>query len=217
MKIFATITTIFLSGMIFSQNSYLFEHPVPSNEHTVDKVEASYFGKYQDKDSRAIYEFTAEGVFITSMNMSTLPKKVVRESSKYSVKKGFIHGVVIGDSIPCVLQKGLYYFGVHNREAIVHRGTRTTLTKVSSEQYILNYFENGAYIPVKISFKGSNLTISDFDYDQEKTEFGFVKVQSSQISNSLNRIVLSPSVDEFKRINNTTHFIRRIALEELID
>ena len=41
--------------------------------------------------------------------------------------------------------------------------------------------------------------------------------KSSQISNSLNRIVLSPSVDEFKRINNTTHFIRRIALEELID
>ncbi len=217
MKIFATITTIFLSGMIFSQNSYLFKDPVPSKEHKVEKVESSFFGKYKDEKSMHIYEFNEEGVFINSLNMSSLPKKVVRESSTYTVRDGFIHGVVKGDSLPCVLQKGIYFFGIHNRVRLVYPGSLTTLTKVSTGQYLLNHYENGAYMPVKLSFKGSSLTLSDFDYNQEKTEFDFVENQSSNKSDSQNQIVLAPSVDEFARINNKTHFVKRSSLQELVE
>lgn len=214
MKIFATITTLFISGMIFSQNSYYFKDPVPSLERKVDRVDTKYYGKYQDSKTLAVYEFTKDGVSIISINMTSIPKKVVRESSSYSVRDGLIHGVVTGDSIPCVLTKGTYYFGVRNREAVVFDGSMTKLTKVSDGQYILNYYEDGGFMPVKLNFRLSEVTLSDFDYDQNQTPFAFVENQTSNSRELQNLILLAPSEEEFDRINTETHFIERSSMEE---
>ncbi|MFT5860811.1 MAG: hypothetical protein ACI865_002926 [Flavobacteriaceae bacterium] len=214
MKIFATITTLFISGMIFSQNSYYFKDPVPSMERKVDRVDTKYYGKYQDSKTLAIYEFTADGVYIISINMTSIPKKVVRESSSYSVRDGLIHGVVAGDSIPCALTKGVYYFGVRNREAVVYDGSMTKLTKVSEGQYILNFYENGGFIPVKLNFRSSEVTLSDFDYDQDQTPFAFIEEQTSTSGELQNQILLAPSEEEFARINTSTHFVQRSPMEE---
>lgn len=214
MKIFATITILFISGIIFSQNSYYFKAPVPSMESKVDRVDAKYYGKYQDTKTLAVYEFTKDGVFIISINMTSMPKKVVRESSTYSVRDEFIHGVVAGDSLPCVLTKGIYYFGVRNREAVVFDGSMTKLTKISDGQYILNYYEAGGFMPVKLNFRSSEVTVSDFDYDQDQTPFAFVENQTTNSGELLNQIFLAPSEAEFARINTNVHFVERSSMEE---
>ncbi|MFT5778489.1 MAG: hypothetical protein ACI837_001445 [Crocinitomicaceae bacterium] len=217
MKIFATIITLFITGVLFSQNSYYFREPVPAAADRVYSVDASHFGKYRDEKTSAVYEFNADGIFITSINMSSVSKKTVRESPNYSVKNGFIHGVVAGDSLPCVLEKGMYYFGVRNREPLVFAGGSSALTKLNNRTYILNFKEDGVYMPLKISFEGSSMVLSDFDYDPETTAFDFVAIQAPSEGGLQDYIVLEPSVAEFAKINTAKHFVKRSSFEEIRD
>jgi hypothetical protein len=215
MKIIATIITIFISGVLFSQNSYYFREPVPSAADRVYSVDATYFGKYRDENTASVYEFSADGILLTSVNMSSISKKMVRESPNYSVKEGFIYGVVAGDSIPCVLEKGMYFFGIRNHEQLVSLGSSAALTKLNGRTYILNFNEQGMYMPLKISFEGSSMVLSDFDYDPETLPFDFVANQATTEGELQDYIVLQPSIAEFAKINTAKHFVKRSSFEEI--
>ncbi|MDB0037763.1 hypothetical protein N9F08_00195 [bacterium] len=209
MKIVAIITYIFLSGISFSQNSYYFSNPLPTEEKKVQSVDKKWYGEYKDEATSLMYRFNENGITIASTQMSSVSKKLVRESSKYSVKHNFIHGVVENDSLPCVLEKGYYYFGIRNRDAIVFKNSTTQLTRISDREYMLNYEENGKYSPVKLTFSNSELTISEFDYDPAKQSFSFIETQTESNQNSQNIVLLSPSAIEFNQLNSTSYFVER--------
>lgn len=208
MKILAIITYIFLSGIAFSQNSYYFSNPLPAEEKKVQSVDEKWFGEYKDEERSLAYKFTAEGVTIISTQVSSVSKKLVRESSKYSVKGDFIHGVVENDSLPCVLEKGFYYFGIRNRDAVIYKNSPTLLTRISDREYILNYDENGKYLPVKLVFSKGKLTVSEFDYEPDQRSFNFIESQSETKVETQNIIVLSPSNLEFDQLN-ARYFIEK--------
>jgi hypothetical protein len=202
MKILAIITYIFLSGIAFSQNSYYFSNPLPTEEKKVQSVDKKWFGEYKDEERSLAYNFTADGVTIISTQVSSVSKKLVRESSKYTVKDDFIHGVVKNDSLPCVLEKGFYYFGIRNRDAVIFKDSPAQLTRISDREYILNYEENGKYLPVKFVFSNGKLTVSEFDYEPDQRSFSFIETQSETKENAQNIIVLSPSNLEFNQLSS---------------
>ncbi|PHR35481.1 MAG: hypothetical protein COA38_02150 [Fluviicola sp.] len=202
MKIVAIITYLFISGIVISQNSYYFSNPLPTEEKKVQSVDKKWFGEYKDEATSRMYSFTPDGLTIISTQISSVSKKLVRESSKYSVKGDFIHGVVKNDSLRCVLEKGYYFFGIRNRDAVVYKNSTTQLTRINEREYMLNYEENGIYVPMKLAFSNGELTISEFDYDPSEQAFDFVQTQSESKINMQNVVVLSPSKLEFDQLNS---------------
>ena len=217
MKIVATITFLILTGIAFSQNSYYFSNPLPTEEKKVQTVEKKWFGEYKDEATSLMYTFSEDGVMVTSTQVSSISKKLVRETSTYSVKKKFIHGVVENDSLPCVLEKGYYYFGIRNRDAVIYKNSPTKLTQLNDREYMLNYEENGNYLPIKLTFANSGLTISEFDYDPAEKSFDFIKSQSESTLNTQNIVVLSPSVPEFNQLNSTQFFVESSSFSRITE
>ncbi len=211
MKIVAIITYIFLSGSAISQNSYYFSNPLPTEEKKVQTVDEKWFGKYKDETTSMIYDFSADGITVISTQVSSVSKKLVRESSTYSVKNDFIFGVVANDSLPCILEDGYYFFGIRNRDAVIFKNSSTQLTRISDREYVLNYNENGKFSPVKLTFSAKGMSISEFDYDPEKREFEFIEKQSESTQQQQTVIVLSPSPVEFNQLNSATYFVERSA------
>lgn len=200
MKIVAIITYIFFSGMTFSQNSYYFSNPLPTEEKKVQTVDEKWFGKYEGDEASLTYSFSAEGMTIISTQVSSVSKKMVRESSKYSVKGDFIHGVVENDSLPCVLENGYYYFGIRNRDAVIFKNSTTKLTRINDREYMINYEENGKYLPLKLTFSKGKMTISEFDYEPSKRSFDFIASQTESNVDAQTIVVLSPSQPEFDQL-----------------
>lgn len=209
MKIVSIITYIFLAEIAFSQNSYYFSNPLPTEEKKVQTVDEKWFGQYKDETTALIYDFSADGVTVISTQVSSISKKLVRESSDYSVKDDFIFGVVENDSLPCILEDGYYYFGIRNRDALIFNNSTTQLTRINDREYVLNYNENGKYSPVKLTFSAKEMTVSEFDYDPATRNFEFIEKQSESIHQQQTIIVLSPSLPEFNQLNSAAYFIER--------
>jgi hypothetical protein len=202
MKIVAIITYLLISGIAFSQNSYYFSNPLPTEEKKVPSVDKKWFGEYKDEATSLKYNFTADGVTIISTQVSSVSKKLVRESSKYSVKGDFIFGIVENDSLHCVLEKKYYYFGIRNQDAVIFKNSTTQLTRINDREYMLNYEENGNFIPIKLVFSKGKLAISEFDYNPDERSFDFVEAQTESKVNTQNIVILSPSSPEFDQLNS---------------
>ena len=116
MKLLTLTVSILSACYVFTQDSFDFSEPLPVGEKTIIAVSNSFLGKYEASNGESFYEFTPEGVWIISTIYSSISRETIRESTKYTVRNGYIFGVVIGDSLPCELEGESYYFGMRNRE-----------------------------------------------------------------------------------------------------
>ena len=201
MKIVGFIASLLIGFISTAQNSYYFSDPLMFDEINSIQVDSKFFGTYSSLEQPSHYEVSAEGVFLVSTNISSISRKTIRESSKYNVRNGYILGVKKNDSIPCVLKGENYFFGVQNKELIVGLGSKNILTKMDEfGNYVVNTYENGAYIPMKISFQNLQLSIAYFDYEMDTKSFKFINEQISTLTEDFNIVVLSPSEKETKKL-----------------
>jgi hypothetical protein len=201
MKIFGLIATLFITFSGIGQKSYYFSDPVPNMGQSITNVNKKYFGTYTASNGR-IYELNEEGVFIISTSINSMSRESIRESAKFDVRNGFIHGVVEGDSIPCVLDGERYYFGVRNRDQIVGGLSNNILTRSDSKsnQYFINMKEEDAYYPIELTLNRNDLEIAYFDYEFETTVFDNVANTKSIDSGSIEFVILSPDQAEFDQL-----------------
>ena len=204
MKIVSLVVAVFAIFFVGAQNSYYFAEPLPSASNKVGNVSSRHFGAYSVNDGTITYQFDENGLALISTTVAGISRETVRESSKYNVRNGYIFGVEIGDSVPCVLSGEKYYFGVRNHDVFVGEGSKHILTKTrSSSVYVLNLFDDGKYVPQILEFNGDQLKISHFDYEgEEADEFSFIESQEAVVSGGLNLIVLKPNEDDFNQIRS---------------
>lgn len=201
MKIVGLVASLLMSLFSFSQNSYYFSEPLPLNGEKISAVDNNWFGEYSSLDQPSHYIIDSEGIAIVATNISTISRETIRESSTYSVRNGFIHGVIKNDSIPCILKDELYYFGVQNKEIIIGSSTKNILLKFDiNGNYIINMYDNGNYIPAKISFKNGTFSIAYFDYDFNTKQFNFINEKKSISQDDTSIVILSPNEKEVKRL-----------------
>lgn len=201
MKIFCLIASVILSFSSISQKSYYFSDPLPSVESKIAHVDAKWFGTYKSSTGIISYKVDETGISIISTSISSISKEAIRESTQFDVRDGYIFGVIENDSIPCVYEDERYYFGIRNQDVFIGEGSENVLTKTgSTTSYILNLYENGYYVPMLLDFTGGKLTISYFEYDDETSDFSFVKAQKSIETEYMELIVLSPNEKEFKKL-----------------
>lgn len=204
MKIVGLLGAVFCVFLVNAQNSYYFAEPLPSVNMKVERVSEKYFGTYVSGDGNLEYQFDANGLTLISVSVASMSRETIRESSKYSVRNGYIFGVEAGDSLPCVLEGELYWFGVRNRDAFVGALCPNILTKTSdASTYVLNVFNNGRYVPQLLHFRGNKLTVSHFDYEGESMdEFGYIAQQEASNVGELNEVILAPVLTDFERIKS---------------
>ena len=198
-----SFSTIFQS---FGQVSFDFSEPLPIDEKSIISVSSSDFGTYISENNETKYVFDSQGIWIETIIFSSISKETIRESSKYVVRNGYIFGVVLNDSLPCVLDNERYHFGLKNKEQVVGGNSLNVLKKFNSSSYILNFKENGGFTPSLLAFNGKNLTIQHFDYETGTNQFSTIIIQSSKKIDGMNYITLSPSKKEWKELDQVKLF-----------
>jgi hypothetical protein len=202
MKIVASLVVLFVVFSSNAQYSYYFAEPLPTAGNKIKAVKEKYFGEYATKDGTLTYVFDANGITLVSSTFSSINKETVRESSQYSVRNGYIFGVEKNDSVPCILEDGVYYFAIRNYDQFVGGVAKNILTSTSTPGfYVLNVYDNGNYIPQLLRFNGKKLEVAHFDYDGEKpNEFDFIEEQEELPLDGLNLVILKPEASDFDRI-----------------
>src|SRR5690606_3021975 len=118
--------------------------------------------------------------------------------SQYTVRNNHIFGVT-EDSIPCVLEGENYYFGIRNRQQIAGAGSANKLVQLSTGMYVLNYEENGKFVPAYLTFSANGLSIQQFDYDSDTKAFRKIKERNSQVK-AIEFVTLYPTAEEWQKL-----------------
>jgi len=193
--------TLVISHSNFGQISYDFSIPLPPSQEAVQTVNENYFGTYSTEEGESVYEINTLGIWIISTVYNSISKETVRESSQYTVRNGFLFGVLQNDSIPCVLDNDRYYFGIKNKELMVGNQTENKLKKISNNKYIINFIENDKFVPILIIFKGKTLTVHQFDYDSSTEIFNAFELFGRHKTDQMEYVTLTPNVKEWRKFD----------------
>ena len=104
------------------------------------------------------------------------------------------------DSLPCVLQGEYYHFGIRFKEQIIGGDSKNVLTKVSETTYLLNFEDNGHYTPSLLEFKGKELNLRHFTYEDSTELFNGISLKTEKPFNELIYVTLEPTLTEWKAI-----------------
>ena len=189
-----------VSGVTSGQNSYYFSSPQPLDSEASLSVSKNWHGKYENPEGVMAYEFSEDGVFAVSVSVMRISRESVRESSQYDVRNGFLFGVVENDSVPCETDGEHYVFGIRNRACIAGEGSNNVLKKLDASRYLINYLENGHYVPVLFTFTKNKLEIADFDYELEGEAFPYIAEKERSESSSGTTVLLKPTQAEFREL-----------------
>ena len=200
MKIIGLVASTLITFYGMSQLSYDFAEPLPPEGKTVSTVSKPYYGNYSSDKVDIDYEFTSEGIFAVSIIYNSISRETIRESSQYQVRDGYIFGVTPEDSLPCVLQGEYYHFGIRFKEQIIGGDSKNALTKVSETTYILNFEDNGHYTPSLLEFKGKELNLRHFTYEDSTELFNGISLKTEKPFNELIYVTLEPTLTEWKAI-----------------
>lgn len=216
MKLFTIATLLFVSFFGMSQVSYDFSEALPPKENSVSMVSNSLFGMYESNNKETFYEFKEDGIWIISTLFSSISRETIRESSKYTVRNGYIFGVVEDDSLPCELEGERYYFGMRNKEQIIGGNSKNVLKKIDLSTFVINFYENGGYTPSLFSFAGNKLCVQHFDYETGTTLFDSIEKKSNKMIEGMNYITLSPTEKEFSKIGLTAILSQKIVYNKIL-
>lgn len=203
MKKYLFFTAFLISLSSFGQKSYYFSASFPTGAEQVTGVDNRFHGTYRSDQVNRTYVVDKEGIFLISTNISSISRETIRESSKYRVENGFLHGVVANDSVPCVLEGEHYYFGVKNKEVLFRSGGEHQLTKSKNEvgTFYLNLWENGNFIPLRLRFEKNKLFVAYFDYEQDTELFDPIATKKVIRTEFHELIVLSPTDTECEALS----------------
>lgn len=193
---------LFYFSAVFSvsgQISYDFALAVPPSGTKTLSVSSNYFGVYSNADSPVKYEITKDGIFIISTNINAISRETIRESSKYQVRNNHIFGVHAEDSIPCVLEGDNYYFGVKSRDQVAGGSSKNILIQQSVNEYVINFYDNGHYVPMFLTFTAQGMSRVQFDYDSDTKAFKKIDERTS-VQKDIEFVTLSPTAEEWEKI-----------------
>ncbi len=197
MKIIGLLFVLCSTFFAKSQISYDFANTLPPEGEKNAAVLKTYFGTYSSDQTDIDYQFNKEGVFAISFIYNSISRETIRESSIYSVKDGYLFGVNGVDSLPCELQGEYYHFAIMFKEQIVGGTATNVLSKLNQTTYILNFEDNGHFTPSYLTFKGNELSIQHFTYEDATTIFDVITDKSENTIGEMNYVTLSPTKEEW--------------------
>lgn len=206
MKYWTLFFTLIAFSTAFSQISYDFAKPLPPNGKEVKNVDPRHFGEYKSTKSDRIIVINEKGIFAKNNFVTYISRETIRESSKYQKRGNYLFGVTEKDSVECFEEGDRYYFAVSMQEEMFVPDKGNQLNAISTSTYVLNFFENGAYVPCLISFVNGDFQIQYFDYADDTPVFQEFTLQSAKKQGNLTIKTLAPTKEQFAQISFSQMF-----------
>lgn len=198
MKKIAFLSMLFVSFFSIGQTSYYFSGAIPPDAPEAVAVDKRFHGTYKSEDGR-VYEINTEGIFVISVNISSISRETIRESSHYKIEGDYLYGVVENEAVPCVLEGENYYFGLKNKTELIGRNSINILKQSVQDKgvYYINFPSEDAFVPTRLRFEKQKLQISSFDYELETELFNGIAARTVVPSNYSKLVLLQPTAAEF--------------------
>lgn len=195
-------------GEVFS---FYFDADAMGQLKSVRSVGPKLYGKFELADTpanevrRAAGEFLVvdpSGIYIEKNRLLSISRDEVRENSQYRVSKGWLHGVVENDSVPCALDGEQYFFLVPAKTYLFGKGAGPQrLVQISSSKYaVFTQEENGHFSAIIVNFKPSGLDLNDVAFSK-KDPNNIDQIEKKKIEEDQNGIttyILSPTIEEWE-------------------
>lgn len=174
-------------------------------------VDKTYHRKYELKESeknqvrRASGEVLVvdeTGIYLEKNTLLFITREQVREDSKYSVRDGYLFGVVDNDSVLTALDGERYYFLVPRKTYLFDKkaaGTKLFSGKLAGEYLLVTREPNGYYSSIYLRFSGNALTIADLVLHTEGCSWKNVANVETQ-KGDFNTYIMSPTSAEWKKL-----------------
>ena len=209
-KVYLNIIFLLVSVHTFSQSDdfyslYFSSEDIPGYEQ--GKIASLFYGEYtlKETDQNGLRIAAGEsifvdetGIYIEKNKVLSISREEVRENSKYTVRDGYLHGVIEGDSLMVSLDGELYYFLVPSKAYLVEKSTK--LYELGANKYM--YFskeDDGLLVPSIVEFAGRSLKLHELTYPNEA--FDFTKAEDYfVIEGDYPTYVAKPTAEEWKSI-----------------
>lgn len=189
---------IYLCPVIsFAQISYDFDQALPPQLEEVITTDERWFGDYGAEEDDRTYTISANGIWVYNNEIQGMSRQTLRESTRYSLRNGYLFGVHATDSLPVIEEGEMIYFGVRTSEQITGGRSPHKLKKLSANTYILSFYENGTFVPCLISIVAGEMRWQYFDYESDTNAFDGLQKARSQERQGIIIHTLSPSAAEF--------------------
>lgn len=191
--------------------SFYFDAEAMGQLKSVQTVNPRLFGKYELVDSpanevrRAAGEFLVidgTGIYLEKNRLLSISREEVRENSKYRVSKGWLHGVVENDSVPCALDEDQYFFLVPVKTYLYGQATGPErMVQISGSKYALfSQAESGYFSAIIVNFKQGGVDLNDVVFSK-KDPNNIDQIEKKKIeegNNGITTYLLSPTPEEWE-------------------
>lgn len=217
---FVFIFSILLSSIAIGQTelySVYFEKEHPLGEKV--KNPEQFYGTYTShQDESKQWIFNQEGIFIAEIIPLKIPKESVRESSKYTVRNGYIFGVKENDSLPYIDQTDCYLVGIPNMQIQADWKNKDSDNEVLTDgqnSLYLHYKEGDFFSIIKLTFTGNALSFQEFNYEEETIEIlkKLKKTDKTKL-NKVSTLLIKPKSKEWEEFNLEKYFKQTFSLSK---
>jgi hypothetical protein len=216
MKRWLLISTLMLANFSFSQEelfSFYFHEDGIFVLESVRSVNPRLFGKYELTDlaenevRRAAGEnlvVDESGVYLEKNRLLSISREEVRENSQYRVSKGWLHGVIENDSVPCALDEEMYYFLIPVKTYLYgSRKGPERLVPISGSRYgIFSQEGNGFFSGIILNFSQNGVSLNEIVFSKHDPN-NIEKIETSKTieeeGNDFSTYILSPTVEEWNK------------------
>lgn len=174
-------------------------------------IDPKYYGNYSllprsENDMRTAagdqLTLDASGMYVEKNKILSISRTEVRENSKYTVREGYLHGVLPGDSVVVALEDETYYFLLPKKTYLYEVGMREALLYeglTNGEFLILSKEDNSYYSAVYVSITGGKVALKELNFDQEVFDFRTVSHKKITTDN-MPTYILQPSASEWQQV-----------------
>ncbi len=219
MKQFWSVFLMMAISVSFAQDdegvySLYFSVPLVDGNKELTTIKPIFYGSYglQTTEENALRSAAGDvlqvdetGVYLEKNKLLSISKAEVRENSAYTVKNGYLFGVVEGDSVMTAFQDDAYYFlipsktylyAVNNTDFKLFEGLNSQQLVVFTKEKNENY-----YTTLVVQFNAGAIELKELDlnhpfYDARKVADQKIKQKG------MSTYVVNPTAAEWQKILN---------------
>lgn len=142
------------------------------------------------------------GIYLQKNTVLSISRTEIRENSKYTIREGYLHGVIPNDSVMVALDGESYYFLLPQKSYLYEPNkTNPVIYKgLNLNEYVVLSKESNGYLSaLYISFSGDLIQLKQLDLEQK--EFDFKSVKHEKImEGKIPVYILNPSPTDWKNV-----------------
>lgn len=142
------------------------------------------------------------GIYLQKNTVLSISRTEIRENSKYTIRDGYLHGVVPNDSVMVALDGESYYFLLPQKSYIYEPNKTTPVIYKGlnlNEYVVLSKESNGYLSALYISFSGDLIQLKQLDLEQKEFDFKLIK-HDKIMEGKIPVYILNPSATDWKNI-----------------